>query len=202
MEDQMNPVEAIRHEEMKKTVRVGFVAKAINKFYISLGDYLYRKGFVSEIADSDSLTGFFNKNFFDRWTPKVLSQANRSGTTLSFVYMDMNDLKKVNDTLGHKEGDKMLRIFARAVTKGFRLSDLIFRLGGDEFLAVLWSCNKEVAEKKTKKIQDKLAKKKNIHFSFGVAESKGKPRLEEIVQEADRLMYEMKREMKGKRNVR
>lgn len=198
--EQINPVEMVRDEEMKRKVRVGFLARAINKFYVSLGEALYNRGFVSEVADSDALTGLFNRNFFDRWMKKVLSQANRSKTVLSFVYMDVNDLKKKNDKFGHKAGDRMLKDFAKAVTKGFRLSDLIFRLGGDEFVAVLWSCDRETAERKTKLIQEKLRKRKKIHFSFGIAESAGSSSLQEIVEEADRLMYEMKKEMKGEKS--
>lgn len=164
-----NPVEIVRHAEMVKKVKMGWLARLINNFYLSLGQRLYEQGYVSEMADTDALTGLYNRNFFDHWMSKILAQANRSGVTLAFVYMDVNDLKKVNDQEGHNKGDLMLRRYSKALVKGYRISDLLFRIGGDEFVAVLWGCSKELAVKKTAAIQKKLAIKKGIHFSFGVA---------------------------------
>lgn len=159
---------------------------------------MYNKGYLSEIADTDYLTGLYNRNFFDRWIPKLVSQAVRDKSTLSIAYLDINNLKTVNDTLGHSAGDKIIRTFARKLSKKLRLSDLAFRIGGDEFVAVLWSSNKENTEKVFKNLQESL-QEVGIHFSFGVAEIESHLTVKESIERADKLMYEMKMMMKEKK---
>jgi diguanylate cyclase (GGDEF)-like protein len=192
----VNPVTNVRHEEVKKVVKLDFVASLVNRFYSSLGEFLYEKGYLSEMADSDKMTGLYNRNFFDRWVEKVIAQAKRTKVPLSFVYIDINDLKMVNDTLGHKEGDRMLNIFSKKLLTQLRVSDLCFRMGGDEFAVLMWSCNKENADIKMAEIQSDLLDKDNIGFSFGVAEVKGKTQIAGAIKKADERMYEMKKMMK------
>lgn len=192
-----NPVQIVRQEEMERVVKLSFLARILIKLYHATGEYLYKNGFISDLADVDRMTGLFNKNFFDQWAPKVLSQARRSETVLSFVYIDVNDLKKINDSLGHAYGDKMLKTFAKTLLHSLRSSDLVFRLGGDEFAVILWNCSKEWAIEKILKIRGELDKK-GVEFSFGVVEDDGKKTIEMIMRGADTLMYEMKKKMKRK----
>jgi len=197
MEEKETIVSEIRNLELKKKLRVLWLAKAIGKMYMRLGDYLYRNGLISEIVDVDVLTGLYNKNFFDRWVPKILSQAKRARVVVTFVNFDLNDLKKKNDTEGHLAGNYMLKVFAKYLSGGFRDSDVVFRVGGDEFVAVLWSCDTELAIKKVETIKVSL-EKKGVYFSYGVVDSEKYDSLSRLVSEADALMYEMKREMKAK----
>ena len=196
-----NVIEDLRHQEIQKTVKVKWLARWVSRLYVKFGEYLYQKGFISQIVDVDSLTGAYNRNFFERWVPKLLAQSRRSGVQLAFVNFDVNDLKKTNDSEGHNAGNILLRRFVRVLSRGLRESDLIFRVGGDEFVAILWSCDATLAQKKIEKIKTKLEKKK-VYFSFGVVEAETKKSLTMMVNEADELMYEMKRKMKGKRGVR
>lgn len=195
MENTVSPIDQLRHEELKEKVKVDFIARLLRKFYTTFGEFLYNGGYISEITDSDSLTGLYNRNFFERWVSKVLAQASRNKIALSFVYVDVNGLKQVNDFQGHKAGDKLLKTFSKRLASELRDSDLAFRLGGDEFAIILWSCDKENATKKILAVREKL-EKDNIRFSFGIVEAKGRVAVKGIIKEADALMYEMKREMK------
>lgn len=193
----INPVEKVRHEETKKQVKFDFLAHIINKMYLKLGKYLYERGYISEIADVDSLTGMYGRSFFDRWFVKVVAQAARSGEILSLVFIDVNDLKTLNDQRGHIAGDDCLKLFSEHLLESVRNSDLCFRFGGDEFVVIMWACPKIVAEKKMKNIQ-KLLLKQEISFSFGVAEIQEDDDPYAKLSEADAAMYEMKRRTKEK----
>lgn len=103
----------LREEMEKKTVRL---------------DYLARY---------DSLTSVPNRRAFFEHAEKCLQRSSRSGKPFALLVMDLNDFKQINDRLGHKVGDAVLQHFAQRLNRGFRGTDFIGRLGGDEFGVVL-----------------------------------------------------------------
>ncbi len=192
-----NLIDNLKHEAVRKHVKFLWLAKLLTKIYLRIGEYLFKNGLISDVVDVDVLTGLYNRNFFERWSPKLVAQAKRSGVVISLINFDLNDLKKTNDTKGHEAGNKMLRKFARKVTKKIRESDLLCRIGGDEFVAVMWACDTEKAIVKIEKVV-KILRKEKIYFSYGVVDSSSGLGLSEMISEADKLMYTMKREMKRK----
>ena len=94
---------------------------------------LYRK--LVGAAFSDELTGLFNRRGFLTLAGQMLKSAQRLGQGAFLLYVDLDGMKTVNDVLGHREGDRMLRDTAEVLRETFRDADVLARLGGDEFAA-------------------------------------------------------------------
>jgi len=92
---------------------------------------------IQFMAHHDDLTGLPNRAFFKERMAKTLHQARRSGRKVTVAYIDLDDFKDINDRLGHGAGDEVLKEVAARMANGVRASDMVVRLGGDEFLVVL-----------------------------------------------------------------
>lgn len=88
-------------------------------------------------AVRDSLTGLYNRRFFDEALAQNIETARRYGRDLSLVIFDLDRLKLINDTCGHQAGDEALKTFAQLLQKTARKADLVCRIGGDEFAVIL-----------------------------------------------------------------
>jgi diguanylate cyclase (GGDEF)-like protein len=95
------------------------------------------------LTSIDKLTGIYNRNFYDVQVLIEIERAKRSGTKLSLLLLDLDDFKQVNDTYGHKRGDRALMLVADLIKKNLRKIDLPFRWGGEE-LAILLPGTTEV----------------------------------------------------------
>jgi len=110
-----------------------------------LADKLYQKNIELEKANerlrnlslTDELTGLNNRRGFSILANGLFKFARRAGHQLCLLYIDMDSLKHINNTFGHTEGDTALNHFARILTETFRDSDVIARMGGDEFAVLL-----------------------------------------------------------------
>jgi predicted signal transduction protein with EAL and GGDEF domain len=100
---------------------------------------------LADLALSDELTGLYNRRGFMALAERQLKLGRRSGRGMLFILVDVDGLKQINDSLGHSQGDSALRRTAEVLRKTFRNSDVIARMGGDEFavLAIEASCNSE-----------------------------------------------------------
>jgi diguanylate cyclase (GGDEF)-like protein len=92
------------------------------------------------------LTGAFNRAYFNAFMDKILAYAGRYEKQLSFIMVDLDAFKSLNDTYGHPAGDAMLVEAAKLLRNNMRDSDLLFRYGGDEFLVVLSNADCERAQ--------------------------------------------------------
>jgi diguanylate cyclase (GGDEF)-like protein len=88
-------------------------------------------------ATRDPLTGIHNRGFFDEMLQVQLAAARRSGAPLTVMLIDVDHFKRINDSYGHGEGDRALRVIARAIAGGARASDIVCRYGGEEFCLIL-----------------------------------------------------------------
>jgi diguanylate cyclase (GGDEF)-like protein len=88
-------------------------------------------------AIHDPLTGLFNRRYLDETLPRELNRAQRLGTSLCVVMLDIDGFKQFNDSFGHGPGDSLLREFGRILREYLRKSDISCRYGGDEFVLVL-----------------------------------------------------------------
>ncbi|MDP8956869.1 MAG: sensor domain-containing diguanylate cyclase [Actinomycetota bacterium] len=128
---------------------------------------------MQERADRDTLTGVYNRRLFDDELRTALARSDRSGEPLSVLVVDLDDLKRINDTGGHDAGDEALRTLAEALRGSVRAGDTIFRLGGDEFAVVLPAATAEAAQTVAERAQERLgvASGGRYTFSGGVAEA-------------------------------
>lgn len=191
-------LEEVREETWQKRLVPRPVARLIDGAARKLAYRLFKHGYLSEVVDVDTLTGLYNRNFYERWMKIITAQALRAGVGLVIVMVDVDGLKKTNDSLGHAAGDKMIKTIAKLFLRSVRQSDVVMRLGGDEFLLVFWDGDEEGVKEKMAEVKEK-AGELGISFSYGVAEVQRGFGLKRKLAEADEKMYLMKRQTKRQR---
>ncbi|WP_036226365.1 GGDEF domain-containing protein [Mesoaciditoga lauensis] len=161
---------------------------------------------LKEYATYDELTGVYNRRTGLTILSEKMKSSQRSGEPLSICFVDINDLKHVNDKFGHAEGDKLIKTSVKIMLKNIRKSDVLCRMGGDEFLLIFPSCRIENAEKRWEKVKADLERENNsethpyaIILSHGCAQYDYKRSQDEFVAQADVKMYEEKKRMKSQR---
>ncbi len=156
-----------------------------------------------ELAHHDSLTGLSNRRHFTHHIESIIATAQLKESTFCILYFDLNNFKEINDNYGHHCGDIVLREFAKRLRKLNRSTDIIGRLGGDEFCMIIPGLNdKDVIKKKITEFYDSLAKplplentQYQISTSIGYAiYPKDGRSYEALIQVADDKMYQVKRE--------
>jgi diguanylate cyclase (GGDEF)-like protein len=155
-------------------------------------------------AKYDPLTGLGNRTAYDEY---IASLSGQSSIVLSVINIDMDDFKSINDVFGHKEGDRVLQLFAGQLKKVFDGAGVIIRLGGDEFLIFLNMRNRIILEQRIKELNDRIEaynessnKPYRIQFSYGIAIfDDSYANIHEFIQHSDKLMYEEKRKKQYQR---
>jgi diguanylate cyclase (GGDEF)-like protein len=117
------------------------------------------------LAHQDQLTSLGNRVALDHFLKKAIKESKQAERFLSFLYLDLDGFKNVNDTYGHQAGDLLLQQVAHRLTNSLRSGDSVFRLGGDEFLVVL-NTSQISAEKESEVVAAKLIKKLNRPFEL------------------------------------
>ena len=165
---------------------------------------------VSYFSFHDALTELYNRNYFNNY---ILDNDTRAGTAI-FV-CDIDGLKLVNDHLGHAVGDEMIKATAHVLIKSFRDTDLVARVGGDEFYVIMFDCSRDTAEDANKRIQYHIDqhnetnqtnktntnKKYTLSLSVGYVYIDEQPKStgwEALIVEADKAMYAEKAQKKRK----
>lgn len=148
---------------------------------------------LEKLAEIDEMTGVFNRNKYLSMTSEGYKQEDK----IAVIFWDINYLKRVNDTLGHEQGDVLIKAIAGAIRKVANQFDQAYRIGGDEFVMIMRGGDKETVEKKIKEWEEEIAKIDNIgnvpvSAACGYAYGKGED-LESIIHDADQMMYENKR---------
>jgi diguanylate cyclase (GGDEF)-like protein/PAS domain S-box-containing protein len=154
----------------------------------------------------DELTGVYNRRGFFIMARQQMKTARRMNLGMFCIFIDLDSLKKINDTCGHQEGDRALADTARILKETFRESDIIGRIGGDEFTVLVLDDSEHHAEvivgrlqKSVKLSNQRWGRHYDISLSVGVSryEANSKETVDELVKRSDSLMYENK---KNKRN--
>jgi two-component system, cell cycle response regulator len=150
----------------------------------------------------DDLTGLHNRRGFLALAEQHLRLVLRKGSAL-LVYMDLDDLKSINDTYGHLEGNRALIGIANILRVCFRRSDILGRLGGDEFCVLMTNACQDSALQVRKRLQQRLdfenamsGSSVRLSLSVGIADVPAvrQPPLEDLLRLADALMYQQKRD--------
>lgn len=139
---------------------------------------------------TDPLCEVWNKRAFEAALAKTVASAHRGGRPLSLMYLDLDGFKEVNDSLGHAEGDRILRDFARTIEANVRTQDVFGRLGGDEFALLLPDTTLEEAERIGRRLQSVATL---TAWSFGAAQLLRRESVEQFTARADALMLARKR---------
>jgi diguanylate cyclase (GGDEF)-like protein len=146
-------------------------------------------GDLATEARRDPLTGLGNRRLWDEQSAVELSRARRDGTPLSVVLLDLDGFKVVNDAGGHAAGDALLRDLAVRWSPLVRLPDVLVRIGGDEFAALLPGAGREAAELVAKRL---AAVASDVGISYGTAQWTPPEDFDTLVVRADRQLSEHK----------
>jgi diguanylate cyclase (GGDEF)-like protein len=148
----------------------------------------------------DDLTGLYNRRGFALLAEQRLKDDRRSGATLTIVYADVDHLKSINDMFGHNAGDIALVICARALEAAFRESDIVARIGGDEFVVLAETDTRDLG---TVSLWldgelDRRTAESGLRFavSLTIGSTHSEPphalSLDDLLRQADAYMYEHK----------
>ena len=156
---------------------------------------------LKKLAATDRLTNILNRRMGTTYLEKQIERVKRKGIDLTVCFIDVNDLKEVNDNYGHKEGDKLLKSVAQILTDNIRNIDAAARFGGDEFLIIFNDCKLEEAEDIWDRIEQAIDNwNQNTEKSYKISLSKGFAQktkednlsLDELINKADERMYKDK----------
>ncbi len=148
----------------------------------------------SDVLFRDPLTGLYNRRFFAEVAEKEIEKARRYQRPLTFAFLDIDELKKINDTLGHQAGDKVLKKVAQTILANCRKTDIPVRWGGDEFLLLLPETNKHKAQNLIQRVTKQT---EEIHLSYGIAPwENNTSSLDNFIAKIDQKMYQAKKSKK------
>lgn len=157
-----------------------------------------------KIARTDPLTGMWNRLAFFEMAELEIKRARRFDAPLSFIYLDIDNFKIVNDTSGHDAGDRLLQVVAKTILNNIRKIDIAVRFGGDEMGILLAETDIAGALSLAKKLQRKLTGEMHrwgwpVTFSMGVGTFRQVAiAADDMVQIVDKLMYFAKKSGKNK----
>jgi diguanylate cyclase (GGDEF)-like protein len=165
---------------------------------------------LEQLAWADELTGLHNRRGFLALAAQSVKLAQRAHKSFALVFVDMDGLKNINDTLGHGDGDLAITDAAFVLSDSFRHSDVVGRLGGDEFAILMSDADEESGRIVRKRLADKVDKLNaqrhrpyTLSLSVGmlICDSDEKEPLEALLGRVDALMYEEKKKKGASRDV-
>ena len=163
---------------------------------------------LRELSITDELTGLSNRRGFFAFAQQQMKHARRDGERMVLFFADLDDLKVINDTFGHVAGDRALADTARIFVETFRDSDIIARMGGDEFAVILGNAPDSGIETARNRLEKRLSEyNARRDGSFRLAVSVGLAifdpaapvTVDELIRQADARMYEEKMRRKAAR---
>ena len=164
-----------------------------------------RIGELEARADIDPLLDILNRRGFERELKRALAYVKRYGSQAALMFIDLDGFKAVNDRYGHGAGDALLKAIARELVGHVRASDIVGRLGGDEFGLLIWHVDQEQALAKARELEALIGRASVVHgkIRIEVGASAGMVVLatdanpDEMIDAADRAMYARKTERRG-----
>jgi len=155
---------------------------------------------LDQLAHQDSLIDVPNRRGFMRTLERLIDRVNRYDEKAAMLFVDVDGLKQINDSFGHKAGDEALIQVARLLAGAVRKSDLVARIGGDEFGIILSHADEAIARETAARLVDLIAGCDFVHdghplplsVAIGVGMIDGEESPEQVMARADREMYRRK----------
>jgi diguanylate cyclase (GGDEF)-like protein len=199
--------EALAIQAMQKGAQDYLVKGHVNSYWLvrAIRYALERHRLMAELQAlslTDSMTGLYNRRGFLTLAAQHMKLARRTEKGLILVYADLDQLKQINDTFGHQEGDRAIIQVAEILQKTFRHSDILARLSGDEFAVLAIDSVAGGTRAISARLEQHLAECNlgqrcpyKLSLSFGIVHfpPKSKLSLEEMMRKADETMYTHKR---------
>lgn len=138
------------------------------------------------------MTGLYNRKILTPTLEQRLQQLVNAGTRVTFIAIDCDKLKTINDTLGHREGDRIITILAKAIQNAIRKSDYAIRLGGDEFCMILIDYPAELTPQLLERIDENLhiiAPGTSVSFSAGIYNMQPGDTINDAYKASDAQLY-------------
>jgi len=162
---------------------------------------------LTEAAQKDLLTGVTNRRAAERAIADAVAVWDRDRTPFGLLFVDLDNLKQINDQFGHPAGDAAIQVVARTLRALFRQDDLVARWGGDEFVVLVKDIDSELLEKLAAKAElgvkaaemPEAYKGQGLSVSIGATMSDEEDTAESIVARADRIMYRDKQQKRAGR---
>jgi len=159
------------------------------------------------LVQMDPLTEALNRHAFHSLLRRPESGSDNTATSGSVAVLDIDNLKPINDTLGHTVGDKAIRAVARAMRSLVRADDMLFRWGGDEFLVLMFKLPQPDAARRLEKLNKILdencerwiGEPVKVTVSFGVAGFTSLTDLGQAIEQADKAMYAQRNRVRSTR---
>ncbi|HZO44640.1 MAG TPA: GGDEF domain-containing protein [Xanthobacteraceae bacterium] len=197
---QRAPADGPKTTRRAKPSDAALLAVVVERLQQELADARRQLAVLEARADVDPLTELPNRRAFERELARSLAYVKRHGTGAALLYLDLDDFKRVNDRHGHAAGDAMLRAVASVLGRHVRESDVVARIGGDEFALLLWNCDEADAAAKALALEVSIGRTIATHagVALTVGASVGTAQLlpldepAETIGRADRAMYARK----------
>jgi diguanylate cyclase (GGDEF)-like protein len=163
-----------------------------------------KAGEFEQLSVTDALTGLLNRRYLEERLSEEIKRSNRYGYPMSFMMIDVDDFKSFNDTFGHAEGDKALKMVGHSLRETLRSADVAARYGGEEFSILLPQTTPQEAETIAERLRENIASaefsNRRITVSIGIASCCLELNsAQELIIAADKALYEAKR--RGRNNV-
>ena len=203
--DRLSESSYVQFSYGKRWVTINKIIIANQKYYvitIDSNNYKCSKLLI------DSVTGLYNRNYWQQINDGSIYHHLYSKKDFSLIFIDIDNLKEINDTFGHLAGDKAIEIVGQAIKNSIRKEDLGIRYGGDEFIILLFNQHKKAAKRVTERVRREIRKLAveqgmNIQISAGIGCTDCLVDLEDMIKMADKNLYrekEKKKEQKGQNN--
>jgi diguanylate cyclase len=197
LEDIMHDTRIIQDSALRSHEDLVFARKQADEAEARIAQLEQELAQVSEMVHEDQLTGVLNRRGMDETFQRELTRNDRSGGPLCVALLDIDNFKKLNDTLGHQAGDQALVHLAHVIKESLRPADSVARYGGEEFVIILPDTSLKEGVEAVERLQRELTKKYFLNnndrvlvtFSAGVALRNETEDQEDLIGRADKAMY-------------
>ena len=187
-------------QDMQLVELLGQLLSSILQAELRQIEQVRQRELLQEEASKDELTGLYNRRAWDKFLRAEEERCKQYGHPAAVLFIDLNDLKKVNDSLGHEEGDRLIQNAAQVLRDNVRINDIVARLGGDEFVILSVENDKTGAETLLDRLIAAFAEA-NIGAAIGLAMRHPSQGLFAALAQADQNMFEYKRWKKASEAV-
>jgi diguanylate cyclase (GGDEF)-like protein len=172
-----------------------FAVSVFSAIFVRVIDAQQRR--LEAQAVTDPLTGLANRTLLRGTLEQAIQQNHRTGAPMTLVSLDLDHFKSINDTLGHDAGDAVLRGVGDLLNRRIRRADKVFRLGGEEFLALLYGADAEVGQRVAEELRDAIGSlpllpDRSVTVSVGVAALRPGEEWREWMKRGDDNLYRAK----------